>query len=180
MSDPHLWATLVALFTHTFGLAFIAFGGLNTVLPSIHAQAVTGEHWMTDREFANLYALAAISPGPNLLIITLVGFKAAGVLGGIVGTVALCVPTSILAFGAIRVWDRFRAARWRAVVQAGLVPIVVGFVAASGLLLIHAADTKPPAYAVTAVTAIVGSATKFSPLWIFGAAALLGLAGFFS
>ena len=48
---------------------------------------------------------------------------------------ALCVPTCTIAYFATRVWDRFRDARWRIATEAGVVPVVIGFVAASALLL---------------------------------------------
>ena len=75
------WGALYALFTRVSGLALISFGGVNTVLPALHHQAVNEQHWMTDRDFANLFALASVSPGPNFMVLTLIGFKAAGIVG---------------------------------------------------------------------------------------------------
>jgi len=125
------WAAIGVLFTRVSGLALISFGGVNTVLPALHHLAVSEEHWMTDRDFANLFALASVSPGPNFMVLTLIGFKSAGVLGAIVSTFALCIPTSLLAFAVVNVWDRFKTAHWRSAIQDGLVPVTVGFVGAA-------------------------------------------------
>ena len=114
------WGALYALFTRVSGLALISFGGVNTVLPALHHQAVNEQHWMTDRDFANLFALASVSPGPNFMVLTLIGFKAAGIVGAIVATFALCIPTSLLAFAVVKVWDRFKTAHWRMAIQEGL------------------------------------------------------------
>jgi chromate transporter len=178
MSDlHHLLATIAVLVTHVLSLAFLSFGGVNTVLPALHHQVVDDEHWMTDRDFVNLFALASIAPGPNFLVLTLIGFKVAGVAGAIAATLALCVPTSVLAYAVVTVWDRFKAAHWRDAVQQGLLPVTIGFVAAAAVLLARASDDNLATYAITAATAAVGIATRFSPLWIFAVAAIAGAAG---
>jgi chromate transporter len=169
---------LWVLFSHIVGLALITFGGVNTVLPALHYQAVNEMHWMTDRDFANFFALSSVSPGPNFLILTLIGYKAAGVAGAIVATLALCAPTSLIAYAVVQVWDRFKEARWRIALQQGLVPVTVGFVAAAAMVLVRASDNSLVAYGLTALTAVVGLATRINPLWIFAASAAVGAAGF--
>jgi len=169
-----LWATLVAIGLHIGGLGFIAFGGFNTVLPEIHRVAVEQYHWMTDRDFANLFAVAQASPGPNVLVITLIGFKAAGIPGAAVATLALTVPTSFLAYAVVRVWDRFRTAHWRKATQAGLLPLTIGFISASSFIIIRAADITITAYLVSAATIAVAVATKVNPLWMFLVGGALG------
>ncbi len=173
----HLWATLVAIAVHIGGLGFIAFGGFNTVLPEIHRLAVEQYRWMTDRDFANLFAVAQASPGPNVLVITLIGFKAAGVAGAAAATLALTLPTSLLAYGVVRIWDRFRTARWRRATQAGLVPVTIGFISASSVIIVRAADATVAAYLVSAATVLVAVATKINPLWMFLVGAILGALG---
>jgi chromate transporter len=172
------WLALGVLLTRVSFLALISFGGVNTVLPALHHLAVNEQHWMTDRDFASLFALASVSPGPNFMVLTLIGYKAAGVTGAVLATCALCVPTSLLAFGVVKVWDRFKTARWRLAIQDGVVPVTVGFVAAAAVLLVRASDNGVAAYAITAAVAIVGTLTRFSPLWIFAIAAVVGAFGF--
>lgn len=173
----HLWETLAAIWLHIGGLGFIAFGGFNTVLPEIHRLAVEQYHWMSDRDFANLFAVAQASPGPNVLVITLIGFKAAGIPGAAVATLALTVGTSVLAYVVVRVWDRFRAARWRRATQAGLVPLTVGFIAASGYIITRAADHSVTAFVISAATLAVAVLTRINPLWMFVVGGVLGALG---
>lgn len=168
---------LWVLFTHIVGLALITFGGVNTVLPALHHQAVNEQHWMTDRDFANFYALSSVSPGPNFLILTLIGYKAAGAAGAVVATLALCVPTSLIAYAVVQVWDRFKEAHWRIALQQGLVPVTVGFVAAAAVVLVRASDNTLVAYGLTALTAAVSYATRLNPLWIFAFSGAVGAAG---
>ena len=107
--DHAFWPAIVALLERVPVLGLISFGGVNSVLPALHHQAVNEQHWMTDRDFANLFALASVSPGPNFMVLALIGYKAAGVpRRAIVATLALCIPTSLLVFAVVKVWDRFQ------------------------------------------------------------------------
>lgn len=175
--NAHTLDVLGVLFTHIVGLAFVTFGGVNTILPALHTQAVNEQHWMTDRDFANFFALSSVSPGPNFLMLTLIGFKAAGIAGAAVATFALCGPTSMLALIAVRLWDRYKDAPLRDVIQAGLMPVTVGFVAAASILLVRASDNTLVAYAITAATVAIGLTTRLNPLWIFAVSAAAGAAG---
>ena len=159
-------------------LSLLAFGGgVNTVVPELHRQAVPLHRWMDDRTFADLFAIAQASPGPNMLIVTLVGLKAAGLAGALVATVAVCAPTCLLTFGVMKVWDRVRESRWRAVVQQGIGSLSVGLISATALVLARAADRGPALVMITLATAAFTIFTRFNPLWALGAAAGLGLIG---
>jgi chromate transporter len=171
--------TLVALAQVFAGVALLAFGGINTVLPEIHREAVELSRWITDRQFADLYALSQAEPGPNSFIATLIGFQAAGIAGAVVSTMAICLPPAALAYLVARVWGRIRGTKWRAAIQAGLTPVMVGLMAASALILIRAADHSAAAFAVTAATAALAYTTNINPLWAFAVAGLLGAAGVF-
>jgi chromate transporter len=97
--------------------------------------------------------------------------------GAAVATTAMCGPTCVLAFLVARTWDRFKEARWRIAVQVGLVPVSLGLIAASAFVLARSADHNIYAAAITAITAIIGSASRINPLWIFAVGGVLGLSG---
>jgi chromate transporter len=174
-ADPF---TLLALAVHFGLLSLLAIGGGNSAVPEMHRQAVEVAHWMTDRQFADLFAISQAAPGPNFLISTLIGYHVAGFAGAVVATFGMCGPSSILAYFVSGTWERFKEARWRVAIQNGLVPISIGLVGASGLVLAQAADHNFVAYAITVATAVISYATRLSPLWLFMAAGLLGLGGF--
>jgi chromate transporter len=159
-------------------VSIVAIGGVNAVLPELHRQVVENSHWLTDKQFADMFAIANASPGPNMLIITLIGWYLGGFSGAILSTLALCTPTCLLTYGIAHVWERFKDAPWRIAVQAGLVPVTVGLIAASAYLLARAADHSLTAYAVTAATAGISYFTRINPLWAMAVAAALGYAGF--
>jgi len=158
-------------------LSLFAVGGANAAIPDMHRIAVDVMGWMTDRQFADSFAMAQMSPGPNVIIVTLIGYHVAGLVGAAVATVAMCGPTCVLAYGVSRVWDRFKHARWRIAVQAGLVPVSLGLIGASAFVVASVADRNVYAAVITLVTAVIAFATRVNPLWLFAAAGVLGLSG---
>lgn len=158
-------------------LSLMAIGGANAVIPDMHRELVELRGWMSGNEFVSLVALSQAAPGPNVLIVSLLGWKVAGLSGALVATAAMCIPSSLMAYFFARFWRRFQHARWRAVVQAGLVSVTVGLILASGYVLTCAADHNLVAFGVTALTAVAAVKTKIHPLWLLAAAGLLGGAG---
>lgn len=171
-------AQLPSMALHFALLSLLAVGGVNSVIPEMHRQAVDVSGWMNDRQFAEMFAIAQVAPGPNVIIVALIGHHVAGVLGAGVATLAMCGPSCVLTYALTLGWQRFRQAPWRVAVQAGLVPVSVGLIAASALILALAADRNAVAAALTATTATVGTFTRFNPLWMFALAALVGYLGF--
>lgn len=165
------------LFVYFATLSLLAVGGANAAIPEMHRIAVESMRWMSDKQFADVFAIAQMSPGPNVMIVTLIGYHVAGFAGAAVATVAMCGPSCVLAFGVAHVWDRFKDARWRMAIQTGLVPVSLGLIGASAFVLAGAADNNIYAAAITAATALATFFTRLNPLWLFSAAGLIGLAG---
>jgi chromate transporter len=166
--------TLAAFFAVT---SLFAVGGGNSAIPEMHRYAVEVQHWLTDRQFADSFALAQLTPGPNLIIVTLIGYHVAGIAGAVVATLAMCGPASVLAFVVGRASERFTGARWHGALSRGLVPVTIGLTAASATVIVSVADYSWMAAAITIGTAGIALFLRVHPLWAFGAAALLGLAG---
>jgi chromate transporter len=160
-------------------MSLFAIGGANSAVPEMHRMAVDVEHWMTDRQFTDIFALAQVTPGPNVIIVALIGYHVAGVSGGLVATLAMCGPTCVFAFYIGRVWERFKDAPWRVAIQAGLLPISIGLIFASAFVVAWATAQNWAAAALIVATAAMTYATRLNPLWIFAAAALTALAGIF-
>jgi chromate transporter len=158
-------------------LSLVAVGGVSSVLPEVHRVVVDVNHWMTDAQFTQAFAIAQAAPGPNMLVVTIIGWHVAGLPGALVSTAGMITPCCMLTFFVGRLWQRFRGAPWRQAVERGLAPVTVGLMLATGWLLARGASTGWPAQIVTAVTAVLVIFTRVNPLWIFAAAAVLGVAG---
>src|SRR6202049_1478610 len=110
----------------TFGLmSLFAVGGANAAIPEIHRIAVELRHWMTDTQFADVFAISQLSPGPNVLIVTLIGYQVAGIAGALVATLSMCGPTAVLAYFVKRFLNRSSRSPWPAIIQAALVPLLI-------------------------------------------------------
>jgi len=169
---------LGALAVNFLILSLLAFGGANAIIPEMQRQAVEVQHWMTGAQFATLFAIAQAAPGPNVMVVTLVGWQVAGVLGAVVATAAMMGPSWVLTFAVFRAWDKFKYQPWCMAIQNGLAPVTVGLVASSAFLLARDADRDTIAFGLTAATAALAYWTRLNPLWAFGAAAIVGIAGF--
>ena len=172
-SESGSLVTLAAFFAVT---SLFAVGGGNSVIPEMHRYAVDVQHWLTGRH-ADSFALAQLTPGPNLIIVTLIGYHVAGVAGAVVATLAMCGPTSVLAFIVGRASGRFTGAAWHGALTRGLVPVTLGLTAASAAVIVSVVDYNWVAAAITLATACIALFMRVHPLWAFAAAALLGLAG---
>ncbi|WP_027578148.1 chromate transporter [Bradyrhizobium sp. Ai1a-2] len=162
----------------TFGLmSLFAVGGANAAIPEMHRIAVEVHHWMTDKEFADVFAISQLSPGPNVLIVTLIGYSVAGFAGALAATLAMCGPTALLAYYVSHLLTRSRHSRWPAIIQAALVPLSIGLMAASGFILARTSDQSWIAALTTVITAIVAFATRLNPFWLLLAGGVLGFAG---
>jgi chromate transporter len=168
---------LTALAGYFGALSLFAVGGANAAIPEIHRVAVDVMGWMTDSQFADMFAISQMSPGPNVIIVALIGYHVAGFAGAGVAMTAMIGPSCLVAYFATRTWDRFKHARWRIAVQAGLVPVSLGLISASAFVLARAADNTIYAGLITAATAAVAFATRINPLWLFAAGGILGLSG---
>lgn len=164
-------ASLAAVFAQ---VSLLSFGGATAVLPEIQRQAVDVHHWLTAQDFAALFALGQAAPGPNMLVVTLVGWRVAGIAGALTTTIAVSLPSSVLTLLVSGAWYRFRDAPWRRAVQAGLMPVTAGLVMASAALLIRTTATDWGTAAVAVVATAVFMLTRLHPLLVLAAATLVG------
>ena len=166
--------SLALIFTQ---LSLLAFGGGNTILPEMQRQVVDVHHWMAARDFSALYALAQAAPGPNMMVVPLVGWHVAGWSGVLVSSLAKFGPSSIVTGVVLGLWRRFKDRPWRRIVQAGLVPMTVGLVAASAALIATTSDRSWGLVAITVVGAGLSLRSRVHPLWVLAGGALAGLLG---
>jgi chromate transporter len=171
--------TLTELVARFSLLSLLAFGGGNATLPEMHRLVVEQYHWMSDTTFSQLFAVAQAAPGPNILVVSLIGLQLAGISGFVSVTAAFCLPSSLLMYGFSRWWERVGDASWRRAVQGAVGPMAVGLVLASGWLMAStvAGPVRWPQILLTAASVIVVLALRWNPLWWIAAGALLGIGG---
>jgi chromate transporter len=134
------------------------------------------QSWLDDRSgLQQLFALAQAVPGPNMiLMISFVGWKVWGIPGALASAFATFGPPCAIYFAAYRLWDRSRGAPWQHIVRIGLVPVTVGLVIGSGVVMARAADAESQAVAVTVAAAVLMLQTRINPLLMLLAGGALG------
>jgi len=135
-SAAMLWGLAV-----NFGLLSLqAVGGGSSVIPQMQ-RLVEETYRLSNSEFAQIFSLGQLAPGPNMLMVVVLGDRIAGVVGAIVVLLAFFVPASILCFYAGRIWNKVGDSPWRRSVQAGLAPISIGLMASGVYAIAKTAST---------------------------------------
>ncbi|MEI6377695.1 MAG: chromate transporter, partial [bacterium] len=126
---------LAALFST---LSLSAFGGGKVILPTMHQAAVGEYDWMTSQQFVDLFSISMAAPGPSMMMVSLVGLKAClpygtviALLGALVATIGMFLPSSILVFVAGGFWDRWEESPWRKTIKKAIMPISTGLILAA-------------------------------------------------
>jgi len=168
------FAQLASLFSV---LSLSAFGGGKVILPSMH-QAAVGEYaWMNDQQFVDLFSISMAAPGPSMMVVSLVGLKAClpygtamAILGALIATIAMFLPSSLLVFIAGKWWDSWEDSPWRRSIQQAIMPISTGLILGATVIIAKTSIHTVP-------TAIMGLAalalmlfTKINPVLMMGAA----------
>jgi chromate transporter len=166
---------LFDLFAVFAPLSFLTVGGGQSVVTDIHRQAVDVYGWMNDSQFLDVFALSRITPGPGSLLVTLVGWQVQGLLGAIVASFAIFVPSSVLVYGLARVWARCKGQRWTHAVEAGLIPVAAGMILAASCTILRAAEGGAWAWAVAAVSTLLLVYTRVSPFLLLAGGAVVFL-----
>jgi len=161
---------VLAELAHTFAaLSLVSIGGVNALLPEIRRQVVDVHGWMTDAVFANTFAIASAAPGPNVILVSLIGWQVAGWAGLVVATLAIMVPSCALAFFAARLLSRWSGSTAVAVVKGAWVPLGLGLVLASGVSMMRTVDRDAFTVAISLATAAFVVASRRNPLWALAA-----------
>ena len=174
---PDDFRTLLALALVFAPLSLLSIGGGAALLAEIEHQSVGVHGWTTQREFADLFAISRAAPGPGTMLSTLIGWKVAGVAGALTATFALYLPSSLLVYGAARLWSRWRGSVWHTAVERGLAPIAAGLILSGGIAVLRVSPGGPVVWLAAAIsTALILCRPRLHPLVLFfSSGALFGL-----
>jgi chromate transporter len=160
--------SVLAEFARTFAmLSLVSIGGINVLLPEIRRQVVDVHGWMTDAAFAHTFAIANAAPGPNVIVVSLIGWQVAGWAGLLVATLAIMIPSCALL--TARVLARWSDSEAVAVLKAALVPLGLGLMLASGVSMMRTVDRDAFTVAISLATAAFVVASRRNPLWALAA-----------
>ncbi|HEY1570262.1 MAG TPA: chromate efflux transporter [Pseudonocardiaceae bacterium] len=86
----------------------LSYGGGFVIIPLMRADAVDRYHWMSGGQFLDAVALGQITPGPVVLTVAVVGYAAAGLLGGVFAALIAFTPSFAFVLLGARHFDRLR------------------------------------------------------------------------
>lgn len=153
-------------------LSLLAVGGGTAVLPEM--QSLLAHQFGIDHtQFVHIYSFGQLAPGPNMLMVLVIGYQLAGLIGAGVVLLSFFLPSSILCFYIGRLWNRFGESPWRRTVQNALEPISIGLMASGVFALGKASIVSPLTLTLSLVTFFLILSTKINPVWI-----ILGSGGF--
>ena len=166
---------IVELALHFAVLSLISFGGMPAVMPEMQRLVVDVKGWTTSAEFIQLFAIAQAAPGPNVLVVSLIGWKAAGLSGAVVALLAVCFPAAVLSWWVAGLWERFKESPWRIAIQRAIAPLVVGLIFSGGYVLCTP-ETTPDwrLWAIAGATVAVSLVSRLNPLWLLAGGGVLG------
>jgi chromate transporter len=168
---------LLALFGQFLLLSVLAVGGAITTTPEMHRYLVLEHGWLTDSQFTASVALAQAAPGPNVLFVAVMGWNVAGPLGALATMAGILLPSTALSLYATR-WSASR--RQHPGVRAftaGMAPLTLGLLLATGWVLAGPAAGRAGAMLLVLATVVFSVRTRLSPMWAVGAGALAGALG---
>jgi chromate transporter len=154
-------------------LSILAVGGGTAVLPEMQT-LLAHQFDIGHTQFVHIYSIGQVAPGPNMLMVLIIGFQVAGLLGALVVLLAFFLPSSILCFYAGRLWNYFGENPWRRSIQNALEPISIGLMASGVYAVAKASIISPVTLLLALATLVLILRTKINPVYIILASGLIG------
>ena len=117
----------------------MAFGGGFTTIPLIQREVVDRFGWVSTREFIDGIALGQVTPGPIVITATFVGYKAGGLLGALLGTIAVFFPSFLVLTTLAPHYERIKGSRPIQLMVRGILAAFLGMLLLVGYRFGHEA-----------------------------------------
>jgi len=125
----------INLFITFFKIGLFTIGGGYAMIPLIQ-QEVLGNGWLTMTEFVNFLAVAESTPGSFAVnIATFIGMELGGLLGAIVTTTAVVLPSLIIIVLIAKLFTGFQDNKWVKGALYGIRPVVIALIASAVVTL---------------------------------------------
>lgn len=166
---------LSQLFLQFFHVGVFSFGGGYATLPFLYDIA-DKFHWYSTKQLTDMLAISSITPGPvGVNVATFAGFTTAGILGSLVATTAIILPSYIIVTIVFKVIDKFRTNRNIKGAIRGLKPAGCALLSAVGIKLLFTSNLHLLGTLILLGFLILSIKKKQDPLFYLGISAILGL-----
>jgi chromate transporter len=154
-------------------LSILAVGGGTAVLPEM--QSLLAHQFGIDHtQFVRIYSFGQLAPGPNMLMVLVIGYQLAGLMGAGIVLLSFFLPSSVLCFYVGRLWNRFGESPWRRAVQNALEPISLGLMASGVYAVGKASIVSPITLTLALITFYLILKTKLNPVYLILSSGCIG------
>jgi chromate transporter len=151
------------------------FGGGIVMIPMVENEVVLKYGWLTKAEFIDAVTLGQVTPGPVIISATFIGYKACGILGAIVSTLSVILPSFVMICLATAAIKKFRENKILANFLRGARVAVIGMVFDAGVSIARSSLVDITTVTIAAISMICLIKYKVSPIWILIGAGIIGL-----
>jgi chromate transporter len=186
------WQLWLDLHLHFCMLSLLAVGGALAIIPEMHRYLVSDLQLMSETAFSQSVTLSQIAPGPNILLVAVMGWnigsQAAGGLEAGVAAIAFglfmalsllasaVLPSSLLSYFMVKWLQVHQHARGVRAFKAGMVPLVMGLMLSAGWLLQTASNPQTDwrLLLICGLSMVLVLKTRLHLLWLMLGGAVLG------
>ena len=145
------------------------------MIPLVENEVVMKYGWLTKREFIDAVTLGQITPGPVVISATFIGYKVYGILGAIVSTISVILPSFVMICLATQAIKKFHENKVLANFFRGARVAVIGMILQAGLSIGKSSLIDFKTIFIAGITLICLLKYKLNPIWILLGAGFVGL-----
>jgi len=169
------------LFLQFFHVGVFSFGGGYATLPFLYNIA-DKYHWYTAKQLTDMLAIASITPGPvGVNVATFAGYTTSGIVGALIATTAIILPSYIIVTIVSKILDKFRTNKSVQGAILGIKAAGCALLSAVGIRLLFTSNLHLLGTLVFLALLISSVLKKRDPLFYLGISAIIGLViGYFN
>ena len=127
----------LSLFLTMLKIGLFTFGGGYAMIALLENEFVSKKKWLEKDEFLDVAAIAESTPGPIAInAATYIGYKNAGVIGSVIATLGICIPSFVIIFAISLFFDAFLSLTLVAYAFKGIQICVVYLILSAGLKML--------------------------------------------
>jgi len=167
--------TLLKLSWVFLKIGTFSFGGGIVIIPLVETEVVMKYAWLTKREFIDAVTLGQITPGPVVISATFIGYKVYGILGAIVATVSVILPSFVIICLVTEAIRKFKENKILANFFRGARAAVIGMIFEAGLSIGKGSLIDFKTIFIAGIALICLLKYKLNPVWVLLGAGIVGL-----
>ncbi|NLO90226.1 MAG: chromate transporter [Clostridia bacterium] len=165
------------LFFVFFIIGMFSFGGGNAMFPILLREIVHKHGWLSQGELIDLFAFAQMTPGPVATnAATYVGYKIGDVLGAVLATMGVSIPSAAAMLLLLRLMPGHQASCHTHNVFAGLRPVVVTLILYAGIVIMGQSVYDPLGWLLVVGNILGALYLEVNPIILIIISGMLGLA----